>query len=96
MANRDERSEAIRTYLQNEFSGAELREEHTAASAVKYVLRQGGQEWPVSVMEEFLERHEAAEITRLLREWNVADELRRAEGLEFVLTSQGVRLESAN
>jgi hypothetical protein len=45
---------------------------------------------------DLLKDRSAAEIRSLLSQWQVRDELCRAEGLPVILTEQGVRLVSGN
>ncbi len=88
------RHSALLRYFQTEFPGAVLSE--TPSGSVKISAGSGDDVYAAQVSREFLEDHEPAEIERLLREWNVAAEMRRMEGLEMSVSSGGVRLESSN
>ncbi len=52
--------------------------------------------YTVEIAREFLESHTPAEIERAFRNWNVAGEVRRLEGMPVSVSDGGVRLSSSN
>jgi hypothetical protein len=86
---------AVRDYLAEQFASVEVRVEPEPAGIV-FRVNAGSSEYAVTVVREFLESHNAADIQRLLTEWNVAGELRRLDGLPMVISEEGVRLASSN
>jgi hypothetical protein len=78
----EEAREAVLDYLRQEFGGSAVTHETTAGD--------------LEVDENFLRDYSPAEITACLRQWNLASELQRAEGMEFSVSEAGVRLASSN
>jgi hypothetical protein len=87
-------AESVLEYLRQKFDWAEPHE--TASGALGVRVGEGACRWHVTVSEEFLQGHEPRSARGLLEDWNLAGEMRRAEGLGISVSSAGVRLESSN
>ena len=87
-------SEAVVEYLRQKFDWVHPRETSTGALTVE--VGEGPERWRVTVSEEFLEKRGPQEVRRLIEVWNLAGEMRRAEGFGLSVSSGGVRLESSN
>ena len=85
----------VRNYLAEQFGSAEITIDEQPAGVVVRV-KTGTSEFDVTVVRDFLEAHDASDIGRLMHAWNVAQELRRTEGLPLVISEEGVRLASSN
>jgi hypothetical protein len=91
----EEAREAVLDYLRQEFGGSAVTHETTAGD-LAVVVEQGENRYAIEVDENFLRDYSPAEITACLRQWNLASELQRAEGMEFSVSEAGVRLASSN
>jgi hypothetical protein len=89
--------QAIRKYLEEQFSGHPVEDEQTAAADVpSFAVSKDGEHYELQVDRDFLDRFSLEELRDALQRWRVADEVRRAEGLPIILTERGVRLVSSN
>lgn len=64
--------------------------------ADRIAFRIGDREYTVRIDPDFLTAYPGEEALNRISQWNVADELCRAEGLHFILTPAGLRLASSN
>lgn len=85
----------VREYLAEQFGSGEITVESEPAGMV-FRVNAGHCRYDLTVVREFLAVHENSDIRGLLNRWNVADELRRAEGLPLVMSEEGVKLASSN
>ena len=90
----DQRYAAVLHYFEAEFPAALLNA--TPSGSVKISAEWVDGVYSAHLSREFLEDRQPGEIERLLREWDVAGEMRRMEGLEVSVSSGGVRLDSSN
>jgi hypothetical protein len=90
----NQRHAAVLRYFEAEFPGAVLNA--TPSGSVKISAEAGDGVYSAHLSREFLEDGEPCEIERRLREWDVAGEMPRMEGLEVSVSSGGVRLDSSN
>ena len=81
-------------YLRQKFDWVDTRQTGSASCSV--TVWEGSDGWRVNLSEEFLDAHSPEQVRRLLEEWNLAGEMRRAEGLDLTVSSAGVRLDSSN
>jgi hypothetical protein len=94
MVSSEAAREAVLDYLRDEFAGAVMTHE-TPTSTLVVDIRHGDHEWTVEFDRDFLETA-PSEIARRLRDFNLGGELRRGEGLRFIVSNAGVRLSSSN
>jgi len=81
-------------YLRQKFEDIEAHE--TPSGSCEITVSEDGDYWRVNVSEEFVSSHDAEAARELVEDWNLAGEMRRAEGLGLMVSSAGVRLESSN
>ncbi len=87
-------AEGVLDYLRQKFDRADGHPTETGSFLI--VVQDEGQNWRVNVSEEFLQSHSGEMAAQAVEEWNLAGEMRRAEGMGFAVGSSGVQLESSN
>lgn len=85
--------EAVLKYLKEKFPDADLQPTKTDETRDIHV---DVGDLPLRISAEFLETVEPDEVVTVLDWLNIAEALRRAEGLPMVLTEHGIKLESSN
>jgi len=91
----DDTVAAVQGYLSDHFAPEQITVDQQPAGVV-FRLAARDSEFALTVVRDFLDQYDAAQIGELLRHWNLADELRRADGLPMVVSEEGVRLASSN
>ena len=86
---------AVREYLCEQFGSGQVSVDSKPAGMVFRVVA-GSSRFALTVVRDFLEAHDVDGIKELLTRWNLAEELRRADGLPMVMSEEGVRLASSN
>jgi hypothetical protein len=85
----------VREYLSEEFGSGRVTVDSQPAGMV-FHIDSGQEQYDLTIVKDFLAAHEAGDIRGILGRWNVAGELRRADGLPMVVSEEGVRLASSN
>lgn len=85
-------ADAVRAYVERRLPDAQVAIVWANEAAVITVTRKGC-EYSAKLEPEFLSR---ADAVQQVEAWNLVDEMCRAEGLELVVTAQGIRLSSSN
>jgi hypothetical protein len=94
---RETQFDQIATYLRKAFPGSHMeRSSHTLTHETILTLRQRDSTYTLRIDPGFTDTYNEFQIPDLLSQWDVAAELRRAEGLPLVLTASGARLASSN
>lgn len=81
-------------YLRQKFDWVDTH--LTDSGSLVAIVGENRDRWRVNLSKDFLRENEAAEIRRMLEEWNLAGEMRRANGLDLTVSSAGIRLDSSN
>ena len=76
-----QRTDGVLDYLRQKFDWAEERE--TSAAGIGIEAGEGPDRWHITVSEDFVETCDAVSVRRQLEDWNLAGEMRRAEGLDI-------------
>ena len=82
-------------YLSDHFAPEQITVDEQPAGVV-FRVTAGDCQFALTVVRDFLVQYDAGQIRERLHQWNLADELRRADGLPMVVSEEGVRLASSN
>jgi hypothetical protein len=97
VTERGQKLQLIRKYLGEQFPGSRVEFVETPASVLpRFTVEKDEREYELQVDGNVLDGYSAEELPARLEQWNVREELCRAEGLPVVLTERGVRLVSSN
>ncbi len=92
-----DKGNVIRTYIEREMPGYNVN--MLPARGVRpfgFVMEKDGDQYAVEFEEDFLNQHEGAEIVKILEDWQVIASVTQGEGLRYLVTSRGLRLDSSN
>jgi hypothetical protein len=88
---------AVRNYLQTRMPGHEISDrEATPVRPFGFILRKDDMSYALEFESEFVADNDVPAILHALDEWHVLEEICRGEGLQYVLTKRGLRLDSSN
>jgi CBS domain-containing protein len=89
--------DALRSYFEERMPGHNIEAlPATDVRPVGFVLRKDSFEYAIEFDADFLRDKEVGELENALDDSGVIEELCRGEGLRYVLTSRGLRLDSTN
>ncbi len=92
-----EKYNAVRSYLRERMPGHEISDRQaTAVRPFGFLLQKDEMSYIVEFDADFLAERDVPAILQTLDEWRVLEELCRGEGLQYVLTKRGLRLDSSN
>ena len=88
---------AVRNYLQERMLGHDLSDiQATAVRPFGFLLRKDDMSYALEFETDFLAERDVPAILHTLDEWRVLEEICRGEGLRYVVTKRGLRLDSSN
>ncbi len=92
-----DKGNVIRTYIEREMPGYSVT--MLPARGVRpfgFLMERDGYQYTVEFEEDFLNQHDGAEIGKILADWQVIESVCQGEGLRYVVTPRGLRLDSSN
>lgn len=88
---------AIRTYFENHLPGHTVKElPPHGVRPLGFLIEKSDNQYTIEFEHEILKNHDPDQMLQLLDDWQVVEELCRGEGLRYVLTERGLRLDSSN
>ncbi len=89
-----EKTAAVREYLQAEFSGFSIEDQHDPKRQM-HVFKVGSQDrlHNVLIADDFLNKHDTWEIPDLLRKFLLAEHMREMNSTPLIVTNNGLELE---
>ena len=88
---------AVRNYLQQRMPEHEISDiPATPVRPFGFLLRKDDLNYALEFESDFLADNNVTAILQTLDEWRVLEELCRGEGLRYVVTKRGLRLDSSN
>jgi hypothetical protein len=92
-----EKYNAVRRYLQEHIPGHEISNRPaTAVRPFGFLLQKGEMSYIIEFDADFLAERDMPAILSALDEWRITEEICRGEGLQYVATKRGLRLDSSN